>query len=207
MNRTVIVWVVCVLAMIVLLGTGLLNLAPGIGVKNSVAESDAGASGEALIKADFTLQTAGNKTVRAKDLRGKYLLIYFGYTHCPDVCPTTLLLMSNVLSHAGAAAGKIQPVFISVDPARDTPEVAAAYAKNFGKNFLGLSGTPAQIAQAAESFKVYYSKVDDKNSALGYGVDHSSFIYLMGPDGHYIDHFPSSDAEQEITEGVRRDVH
>ncbi len=202
MNRIVIVWVVCVLAMVLIVGRAGIGVMPSIGVKN-ITENATEENGEALIKADFTLVGAGGKTVRASDLKGKYLLVYFGFTHCPDVCPTSLLVMNNVLSHLGKNADKVQPLFITVDPERDTPAIASKYAQNFGKNFMGLSGTPAQIKHAAEGFKVYYSKVNDSTSALGYGVDHSSFIYLMGPDGKYLAHFPSTDPEQEMIAGLR----
>ena len=192
MKKIVISWVVCVLALVGLFAW------MGSHYSNET-ESDA------LIVADFELQS-GEKTVRDEDLRGKYLLVYFGFTHCPDICPTTLLLMSNVIQQMRSKGTDILPVFISVDPERDTPQAAAAYAKNFGKNVLGLSGTPEQIKHVADGFKVYYSKVEDKGSALGYVVDHSSFIYLMGPDGKYVTHFPSDIAEQELKKELNRYV-
>ena len=150
MKKIVVSWVVCVLALV-----GLLALA-GHGV---LPNDTAFGKGDALIKADFTLATGNNKIVDARDLRGNYLLVYFGFTHCPDVCPTTLLLMNNVLDQLGEQAQKIKPVFITVDPERDSPKSAAEYASHFGPRFLGLSGTPEQVKHAADSFKVYYSKV------------------------------------------------
>ena len=189
MKKIVFSWVVCVLALVGLF-----------------AWMGSHYRGEALIVADFELQS-GDKPVRDEDLRGRYLLVYFGFTHCPDICPTTLLLMNNAIQQMGAKGTEILPVFISVDPERDTPQAAAAYAKNFGKNVLGLSGTPAQIKHVADNFKVFYSKVEDKGSALGYVVDHSSFIYLMDPDGNYVTHFASDIPEQELKKELTRYVH
>jgi protein SCO1/2 len=197
MKKIVLSWVLCVLglvALVVWLGNSTM------GNRVPVAE------GGGLITAEFELVSAENKVVRAEDLRGKYLLVYFGFTHCPDICPTTLLLVNNVLSQLEDTGENVVPIFISVDPERDTPQVAAEYAKHFGPQFLGLSGTPEQVKAAAESFKVYYSKVEDKGSALGYVVDHSSFLYLMGPDGNYLTHFPHQVAEQELKQGLQRYV-
>jgi cytochrome oxidase Cu insertion factor (SCO1/SenC/PrrC family) len=197
MKNIVISWLVCVLGLVLLfawVGGDLLG-------KKTHTQQDA-----ALVTADFSLQTADNKTVTHTDLRGKYMLVYFGFTHCPDICPTTLLLMSNVVNQLEDAAQKIQPIFISVDPERDTPKLAAEYASNFGKGFLGLSGTPEDVKHAADSFKVFYSKVEDKGSALGYVVDHSGFIYLMGPNGEYVAHFASTVSEAELKKELQRNV-
>ncbi len=197
MKNVMISWLACVLGLVLLfawLGSDMLP-------KDKLAQD-----AKPLIRADFTLQSADDKTVTANDLRGKYLLVYFGFTHCPDVCPTTLLLMNNVIDQLGEDTAKIQPVFISVDPERDTPTLAAEYARNFSKNFLGLSGSPEQIKRAADSFKVFYSKVEDKDSALGYVVDHSSFIYLMDKDGSYITHFASTVSEAELKKELQHYV-
>lgn len=188
MKKIVISWIICVLALVWLLVWVSRDTSPQIGKP----------ADKALITADFTLQDGKGKTVRATDFRGRYLLVYFGFTHCPDICPTTLLLMQNALSKTGAVAKKIQPVFITVDPERDTPEAVADYAGHFGASMIGLSGTAKQIRHAADSFKVYYSKVEDKGSALGYVVDHSGFIYLMAPDGSYVTHFAATVSEQEL---------
>lgn len=193
MKKIVVSWVISVLALVGLfawLGNSVLP-------DHRIATPD-----NPLLKADFELMTANQKIVRDEDLRGQYLLVYFGFTHCPDICPTTLLLITNVLGQLGEKAKNITPVFISVDPERDTPDIASKYAKNFGKNVLGLSGSPEQVQHAADSFKVYYSKVEDKGSALGYVVDHSGFIYLMGPKGEYVTHFAHNVSEQELKQGL-----
>lgn len=200
MKKIVISWVACVLGLVALLafmGSDLLTKTRG---------DLANGSGEALVKAEFTLTDATGKTIKASDFRGRYLLVYFGFTHCPDICPTSLLLMSNVLGQLGSKGEKIQPLFITIDPERDTPKLVGTYVSHFNKRFVGLSGTPEQIKHAADSFKVFYSKVETKESALGYVVDHSGFIYLMGPDGEYITHFPATVSEQELTQGLTRYV-
>ncbi len=198
MKKIVVAWVVCVL--------GLVGLLAWLG-SSVAARNGAFNHSSASIRAEFTLQTAGNQTLRAEDLRGRYLLVYFGFTHCPDICPTTLLLMNNAIHQLGDAAKQVQPVFITVDPERDSPQAAADYASHFGEGFLGLSGTPEQIKSAADHFQVFYRKVEDKRSALGYVVDHSGFIYLMGPDGKYRTHFPHSVTEQELVKGLETYVH
>jgi protein SCO1/2 len=190
MKSIVIAWVVCVV--------GLAGLFAWVGPSALMGKRPQ-PQAEALVKAQFTLQHGPDKTITANDLRGKYLLVYFGFTHCPDICPTSLLVMNNAIEGMGKDANKIIPVFITVDPARDTPQLTDEYARRFGERTLGLSGTDAQVREAADSFKVYYSIVEDKESALGYVVDHSGFIYLIGPDGNYITHFDHTVSEQELT--------
>lgn len=197
MNRIMLTWIVCVLALAAFLGWA------GGGIRGRDEMAD---TGSALIKADFELQTANGKTVRSADLAGSYLLVYFGFTHCPDVCPTTLLLMNNAIRDMGKASAKVKPVFITLDPERDSPDKTAAYVSHFGEGILGLSGSTAQIKHAAESFKVYYSKVEMEGSALEYVIDHSSFIYLMSPKGEYVAHFASNIAEQELKKELQRYV-
>ncbi|MDX2095078.1 MAG: SCO family protein [Alphaproteobacteria bacterium] len=197
MKKIVLAWVVCVLGLVVLfawLGNGWMP--------RTSTHDDTG-TGKALLAAEFTLQDAGGTTVTGATYRGRYLLVYFGFTHCPDICPTTLLLMGNALKQLGDKAARIQPLFITVDPERDTPKVVGDYVAHFGKDFVGLTGSPAQIKAAADNFKVFYSAVaDEKNGGAG-TVDHSGFIYLMGPDGQYLSHFAASVSEQELVGGLR----
>ena len=198
MKKIVASWIFCVLGLVALLawvGGDLFSTAP---------EASQGSS---LINGAFTLENASGKTVTEKDFKGQYMLVYFGYTHCPDMCPASLLLMENALHHADRLPRKVQPIFISIDPERDTPKVAGDYAAHFGDDMLGLSGTPDQIAAAADNYKVYYHKVDDKSSALGYMMDHSGFIYLIGPDASYITHFPYNASEREIEDALQKYVH
>lgn len=191
MNKILASWIFSVLALVVLLswlGSGTLH-----------RNADQGERG--LFDTQFTLQSATGP-VTEKTFAGKYMLVYFGYTHCPDVCPTTLLLVQNALHRMEEKASRIVPIFITVDPARDSPKVMADYVAHFGSGLVGLSGTPAQIKTAADHYKVYYSKVEDKKSALGYSMDHSGFLYLIGPDGTYLTHFGANISEQALQEGL-----
>lgn len=192
MKLPVLTWIVCVLLVIGLLawgGTNFVTITP----KHT-------SSGEALIGGDFTLVDGQGKPVHATDFRGRYMLVYFGFTHCPDICPTGLLTMQNALEKLGSKADRIAPIFITVDPERDTPKVMRNYVKHFGGRIIGLTGSLDQVKVATEAYKVYFSKVDDDKSALGYMVDHSAYFYLMGPDGKYIAHFPHNVSEQVLTE-------
>ena len=134
----------------------------------------------------FKLQTSRGDIVTERDFRGKWLLIYFGYTHCPDICPTTLAEVVQTIDRLGAAGAGVQPLFITIDPERDTPEVMDAYVKALDARILGLTGTPADIAAAAKGYKVHYAKVQSQDNKQDYAMEHSSFVYLIGPDGGYV---------------------
>ena len=112
----------------------------------------------ALVGGPFTLTDQDGKKVSEKDFLGKYMLVFFGYTYCPDICPTELQVMTAALDSMGPEAEKIQPVFVSVDPERDTPEVLKSYVENFGPRLVGLTGTPEEIAAVAKAYRVYYAK-------------------------------------------------
>jgi len=146
-------------------------------------------SGKALIGGPFTLTDQNGKRVTEKDFRGRYTLVFFGFTNCPDICPAGLQLIAAALDKVGAKADKVTPLFISVDPARDTPQKLAGYVKNFSDRLVGLTGTPEEIAAVARAYRVYYQKTPNESAPSDYGMDHSSIIYLMGPDGEYVTHF------------------
>jgi len=135
----------------------------------------------------FTLIDHHGKQVTDADYRGKWLLVFFGYTFCPDVCPTTLQMVSQALDLMGDKAARIQPLFITVDPERDTPEVLAEYVSHFHPSMLGLTGSAAQIAAVAKGYRVYYAKSGD---GADYLMDHTSLVYVIGPDGKYVAYFP-----------------
>lgn len=139
----------------------------------------------------FTLVNHKGETVTDKDFLGGYMLIFFGYTYCPDVCPTVLSDISSVLDMLGdEKAAKITPVFVSVDPARDTPEHLAEYVTFFNPRTVGLTGTEEQIKAVARAYRVYYRKNEPKgDDPQDYLVDHTSIIYLIGPDGKLVTHF------------------
>jgi protein SCO1/2 len=157
-------------------------------------------SGKALVGGPFTLTDATGKEVTDKDFRGRYMLVFFGFTSCPDICPAGLQLISAALDNLGPKADRLTPVFVSVDPERDTPPKIGAYVKNFNSRFVALTGTPQQVADVAKAYKVYYKKVPNEGGAPGdYGLDHTSIIYLMGPDGEFVTHFTPTTTVDDMT--------
>ena len=117
--------------------------------------------------------------------RGQWLLVYFGYTHCPDICPTTLLAISQVLRKLGPESGAVRPIFISLDPERDKPEDVDEFVRSFDPAIIGLTGTASEVAAVAREYRVFYQKVPTENSS-DYFLNHSSYVYLMGPNGQYV---------------------
>ena len=146
-------------------------------------------SGVALVGGPFTMTDQNGRRVTEKDFLGKHMLVFFGYTYCPDICPTELQVMMAALDQLGPDAEKVQPVFVSIDPARDTPEVMKAYVENFGSRLIGLTGSPDEVAAMAKAYRAYYAKSGDTSSPDAYLMDHSSIIYLMGTDGRFVKHF------------------
>ncbi len=161
-------------------------------------------SGEALIGGPFTLIDQGGKTVTDQDFRGRYMLVFFGFTHCPDICPAELQVMSASLDELGPEGDQIVPIFITLDPERDTQVVMGDYVKNFGPRFVGLTGSSEQIAAAAKAYRVAYSKFQEDKASTNYSIDHSALVYLMGKDGKYITHFPYGTPAAKMTETLRR---
>jgi protein SCO1/2 len=145
----------------------------------------------------FTLTDQAGKTVNEHTYDGSYRLIYFGYTFCPDACPAELQVMAQAVDTMGADGAKVQQMFITVDPARDTQAQLAKYVPLFDKRLAGLTGTPEQIAAVAKAYKVYYSKAPATGSdPNAYGMNHSSFVYLMDPDDKFLTVF-SSDTDSD----------
>jgi protein SCO1 len=142
------------------------------------------AQGVAAIGGPFSLTDQYGVSRNSADFRGRFMLVYFGYTYCPDICPTTLAVVADALGKLGKAADRVAPIFITIDPERDTPRVLRAYLKSFDPRFIGLTGSPRAIAEAAHAYRVYYRK--HPLNGGGYALDHSSQIYLMGPDGKFI---------------------
>lgn len=156
-------------------------------------------TGKALVGGPFTLTDETGKKVTDQDFRGRYTLVFFGFTSCPDICPASLQLISAVLGNLGAKADRITPIFISVDPERDTPEKLGQYVKSFDPRIVGLTGTPEEIAAVAKAYKVYYKKVPNPDSPANYGMDHTSILYVMGPDGSYLTHFTPTTSVEDMT--------
>jgi protein SCO1/2 len=155
----------------------------------------------------FTLTDSHGKTVRWSDFAGRYRVVYFGYTFCPDACPTDLARMSRGLSkfeESDPAAGdKVQPIFISVDPARDTPKVVGEFVANFHRRLIGLTGTPEQVKAAASAFKVFYEKGEPAKGG-GYFVNHSTVTYLFGPKGEPLATLPTDQGPDAVAAELGR---
>ena len=151
----------------------------------------------------FTLQDGDGRQVTDRDFRGKYMLVYFGYTFCPDACPTTLNEVVDALDRLGAKADHIQAIFITVDPKRDVPTVVKQYAA-FSPRLIGLTGSPEQIAQAAKTYRVYYAETRTGLGPNDYAMEHSSVLYLMGPDGEFVAPIRSDESGTQIAEDLSR---
>ena len=152
---------------------------------------------------DFTLHMGGER-FSLEDLRGKVVLLYFGYTKCPDVCPTSLSYMTEALNGLeGHEMKKVAGVFVSVDPKRDTPERLKEYVAYFHPSFIGVTGTVKEIARAAKLYGARYAEVELEGSAFGYAVNHSAATYLIGPDGELRFIFPHNTPSEVITEAIR----
>jgi protein SCO1/2 len=185
---------------------GALAGAAALVLSRSAPDRSVTTSGKALVGGPFTLVDQHGKTVTDQDFRGRYMLIFFGFTHCPDICPAELQVISESLDALGPKAEKVVPVFVTLDPERDPPEVMGEYVKNFGSNFVGLTGSPEAIAEAAKAYRVTLSKFEYKgqDGNYGYSIDHSTFAYLMSPDGEYVTHFNYGTPADKVTETLRR---
>ena len=189
------------LAIVAVLAAGVLGYSAMQALTGDAGRSG-GTFGEAQIGGPFTLVDGTGRTVTNADFRGKLMLVYFGFTYCPDVCPTELQAMAQAMELLGPDASKVQTVFITVDPERDTPEVVKAYAANFG-SMVGLTGTPEQAAAAAKAYRVYYRRAQS-DSATDYLMDHSSIIYLMDREGRFLTHFSRGAKPEVIAAAIRK---
>ncbi|KAB7742653.1 redoxin domain-containing protein [Parvibaculum sedimenti] len=211
MTRQRLIILIAALAVAAIIG---LALAPKVDrlVDNTGPNGEAGANvqsvGKPRVGGPFTLVDQTGKTVTDKDFQGKYMLIYFGFTFCPDVCPTELQVISGALEKLGDKAANVQPIFVSVDPDRDTPEVLAKYVKQFDPRLIGLTGSAEQIAAVAKAYRVFYEKVKEqpadgsKAADADYTVDHSSVAYLMGPNGEFLTFFPPGVSPDQMAEKI-----
>lgn len=153
---------------------------------NAAAPTEEPPLAGAAIGGDFALTASDGRTVKWDDFAGKYRIVYFGYAYCPDICPTDMQRVAQGLkvlkADDPAKAAMIQPIFITIDPERDTPAVVGEFAAAFSPDIVGLTGTPDQIAAAAKAFKVFFAK-GEAVAGGGYLVDHSNIVYLFGPGG------------------------
>ncbi len=140
-----------------------------------------------------------------RDFRGKLLVVYFGYTYCPDICPTDLLAISQAVDVLGAAGEVVQPIFISVDPERDTVEHLADYVAAFHSRLVGLTGAPEELRKVATAYKAYYAKAENAGSK-DYVIDHTAFIYLVGKDGRYLGFLPSGTPPERLAEVITKQL-
>ncbi|MCG8361683.1 MAG: SCO family protein [Kiloniellales bacterium] len=196
---------------LLIFGLGLLVLALGAGAwfltgsgpRGVATSGSVVTSGQAKVGGPFALIDQHGESRSDADFRGRHMLIYFGFTFCPDICPTSLMAMTRALDQleesAPALAERIVPIFITVDPERDTVEANRLYAEHFHPRLVALTGSEAQIASAAKAYRVYYRKAES-SSASDYLVDHSSFVYLMDGDGNYVTHFAHNASAEEMAE-------
>jgi cytochrome oxidase Cu insertion factor (SCO1/SenC/PrrC family) len=154
---------------------------------------------------DFTLTDSRGRPFRLADYRGRHVLLYFGFTGCPDVCPTDLLAIGDALRELGAEGAAVQPVFVTLDPKRDTRQVIGAYAANFHPRFVALTGSEAEVRKVARLYKIAFEKVP-LPSAGSYTIDHAAFTFLLGRDGKYIGHFPPGTPAQRMAALIRDEI-
>jgi protein SCO1 len=158
-------------------------------------------SGKASVGGPFELTDHNGRRRTDTDFRGKLVVLYFGYTSCPDVCPTELQAITLALDKLGASADQVQPLFVTVDPERDTPSRLADFVSAFDPRLIGLTGTIPAIRKAALAYRVYFAR--PATAAENYPVDHTGFIYLVGADGRYLGFLPPGLSPNEIADAIR----
>ena len=162
-------------------------------------------TGEARIGGPFTLTDAKGARVTEEMLKGHLSVMYFGFTHCPDVCPLALATITEALKIAGPIAETVIPVFVTVDPERDTPEAMGEYIANFHPRFVALTGSVADVTAMTTAWRVYFAK-QGGGDAAEYQMAHSDFIYLTGPEGRYLTHFRADDTSLDIANRIKREL-
>ena len=160
--------------------------------------------GRGRVGGPFTLTDQTGKQRSDTDFRGKLMIVYFGYTYCPDVCPTDLMAITQALEALGPAAEGVQPVFITIDPERDT-KLLADYVSAFHRSLVGLTGSADEIRKVANSYKAFYVKVQDERSP-DYSIDHAGVIYLIGRNGEYLGFMPPQTNPDRLTEVLRKNL-
>ena len=160
--------------------------------------------GRGSIGGPFTLTDQNGKRRSDAEFRGKLMIVYFGYTWCPDVCPADLMTITQALDNLGVAAEGVQPIFITIDPERDA-NVLADYVSAFHHSLIGLTGSADEIQKIADAYKAFYVKVPDERSG-GYSIDHSGVIYLMGRNGEYLGFMPPQTDPGRLTEILRKNL-
>jgi protein SCO1 len=161
-------------------------------------------SGTALIGGPFSLIDTTGRPVTDKDFQGRYMLVFFGYTFCPDVCPASLQVITAALDQLGPEANAITPVLITLDPARDSPEKLAAYLKSFHPRFVGLTGSAEQVKAAVKAYRAYAKIVPDERNPADYTLDHTSIVYLMNPAGNMVAFAPDATKVDVLVAQIRK---
>lgn len=189
-------------AVLVLLVVGLLAARHLIGP--DAVDRPTASTGQAAIGGPFTLTDQNGRTVSDTDFRGRFMLVFFGYTYCPDICPAAMGRASEVVAMLGDGAERVVPIFISVDPARDTPDQLQAFASFFDPRLVALTGSEAEIAEVVRAYRVYHAKVEQEDGdSDAYLIDHSAITYLMGPDGRFVTHFGHQTSADAIAARLR----
>lgn len=199
-----VVMLALVAAIVVLASAAVVWLRPG--APAPTAESGVMRVAGAAIGGPFQLVDHSGQAVSEADFAGRFMLIYFGFTHCPDICPTELQVMANAVDALDADGARVAPLFITVDPERDTPAHLKDYVAAFHPKMIGLTGTPEQIAAVAKAYKVYFSKQPSAGASAEYQVDHTSFVYLMGPDGILRSVFRSGTSAKAMAGEIRAQI-
>ncbi|HZH27784.1 MAG TPA: SCO family protein [Azospirillaceae bacterium] len=175
----------------------------GRGIPSAGQASRPATVGTAQVGGPFELVDHTGRTVTDRDYAGRILLVFFGYTFCPDICPTELQTFAEVMDRLGPQADRVQPLFVTIDPARDTPAHLAQYVELFHPRIVGLTGTEAQIAKVARAYRVYYAKGKGADTT-DYLMDHSTAAYLMGPDGAFVTVFRNGTTADAMLAEVRK---
>jgi protein SCO1 len=180
-----------------------LALIAGWALLQSQVTAAKGAAPAAGAEIAFELQDINGRPVRSTDFRGRWLLVFFGYTCCPDICPTVLVEIAQALTQLDSLAGRLQPVFITVDPQRDKPQELREYVNHFDERILPLTGTADQIARAADAFGVTFFEVPGSKPD-NYTIAHSAFLTLVGPEGGLVNRFSTDASANQIVSVLRK---
>ncbi len=190
------------LIFLLLVVTTVMLVATKNNLTGDVQVSEPQGEGTPQVGGDFSLVNQDGLAVTNKDFLGKIMLVFFGFTSCPDICPVASATYAKILESLGDKAQQVAPVFITVDPEVDTPEVLKEYLGKIDKRIIGLTGTDEQVEKAASAYKAYFAKT--KNEAGADQVDHSGFIYIIDKNGAYVQHFPYDAGADEIVSAISK---
>jgi len=205
MNKQILIVIVLVAAVAVGLGGRYLIM----GGNDQPVSQNASGSGKPLVGGPFQMTDHNDNAVTEASYAGRYTMVFFGYTYCPDVCPQGLQIIGSALDiykENGGDVDKVVPIFVTVDPERDTTEILRDYLSNFHPAIVGLAGTIDQTTAMGKAYRVYYAKVKDPDSSAEYLMDHTSLVYLMGPDGGYVGHFSHSTSPEKMAERLAKAI-